>query len=195
MAEYDLLTNGLRRPNVSEPNWGTHLNYSLDLLDALKGAALDSADLAPYQPLSQKGAANGYASLDGTGKVPSAQIPTTANPEDIATFAKTGTLAVGAGTGRFRFPWAATILGVTAAVNTAPTGASLIADVNKNGTTIFTTQSNRPTITATTNATTSEPTPGVTAIVAGDYLTVDIDQIGSTVAGADLTVFVRYRKT
>jgi hypothetical protein len=115
--------------------------------------------------------------------------------DEVATFSRSGTLTVAAGAGRFRFPFAATILGVTAAVNTAPTGASLILDVNKNGTTIFTTQANRPTIAASGNATTTEPTPDVTAMAAGDYLTVDVDQIGSTVAGSDVTAFVRYRRT
>jgi len=33
-------------------------------------------DLAPYQTRAEKGAPSGYASLDGTGKVPLAQIPT-----------------------------------------------------------------------------------------------------------------------
>jgi hypothetical protein len=114
--------------------------------------------------------------------------------DDIAQFSRSGTLSVVTGQGRFRFPFAATILGATAAVGTAPTGASLIADVSKNGTTIFTTQANRPTIAAGANATTTEPAPDVTTIAAGDYLTVDIDQVGSTVAGADLTVFIRYRR-
>jgi hypothetical protein len=43
-------------------------------------------------------------------------------------------------------PHAGTIRSVTAAVGTAPTGATLIADVNIDGTTVFTTQANRPTI-------------------------------------------------
>jgi hypothetical protein len=34
--------------------------------------------------------------------------------------------------------------------------------------------------------------PDVTSWAAGDYLTVDIDQIGSTVAGANLVVVVVY---
>jgi hypothetical protein len=33
-------------------------------------------------------------------------------------------------------------------------------------------------------------TPDVTALAEGDKVTVDIDQIGSTIAGADLTVEV-----
>jgi hypothetical protein len=59
--------------------------------------------------------------------------------------------------------------------------------VNKNGTTIFTTQANRPTIAISGN-TDESGVPDVTALADGDYLEVDIDQIGSTVAGSDLTV-------
>ena len=114
--------------------------------------------------------------------------------DSLVTFSRAGALTVSTGVGRFRFPFAATILGVTAAINTAPTGASVIADVLKNGSTIFTTTGNRSTIAAGTNATTSEPTPDVTFIAAGDYLTVNIAQIGSTVAGSDLTLFIRYRR-
>lgn len=145
-----------------------------------------------YQREVEKAAANGYASLDANTRIPTAQVP---YKEMLAVFSKGGTLVVGVGTGRFRFPFAATLVGVTAAINTQPTGAAVILDVNKNGTTIFTTQGNRPTIAVSTNATTAEPTPDVTAIASGDELRVDIDQIGSTVAGADLTVFVRYLRT
>jgi hypothetical protein len=80
-----------------------------------------------------------------------------------------------------------TITNVIVSVGTAPTGASLIVDVNKNGTTIFTTQANRPTIAAAGNADTSS-VPAVTSLTSSDYLTVDIDQVGSTVKGSDLTV-------
>jgi hypothetical protein len=80
-----------------------------------------------------------------------------------------------------------TIASVRASVGTAPTGASIIVDVNKNGTTIFGTQSARPTIAASgfTNKTTGHT---VTTIADGDYFTVDVDQVGSSVAGANLTV-------
>lgn len=42
--------------------------------DAFTGLA-SSTDLSGYIPTSQKGAASGVASLDGTGKIPTAQIP------------------------------------------------------------------------------------------------------------------------
>jgi hypothetical protein len=82
-----------------------------------------------------------------------------------------------------------TITSVRASVGTAPTGASVIVDVHLNGTTIFTTQGNRPTISPGA-FTSGSATPDVTSVAAGDYLTIDIDQVGSTVAGAYLTVQV-----
>jgi hypothetical protein len=115
--------------------------------------------------------------------------------EGIAPYSFNGAVSIHTGVGRFRFPFPASIVGVSAAVGTAPSGSALTIDVNKNGTTIFTTQGNRPTIAAGANATASEATPDVTAMAAGDYLTVDIDAVGSANAGNDLTVFVRYQRT
>lgn len=131
-----------------------------------------------------------------------ASIETQVNQtEAIASFGREGTLVVSSGKGRFVFPWAATILGARAAVNTAPTGAAVIVDVNRAeaatpGTlvTLFTTQTNRPTI-AVDTLTSPETVPDVTFFAAGDHMTVDIDQVGSTVAGSDLSVLVRYRRT
>lgn len=125
-------------------------------------------------------------------------VATTAFVQTLAThilpYQRQGTLVVAAGVTRFRFPVAVTIVGISMACNTAPTGAAILADINKNGTTIFTTQGNRPTIAISAFNTAAEVTNmDVTAFAAGDYLTVDIDQIGSTVAGADLTVAIRYR--
>jgi hypothetical protein len=122
-------------------------------------------------------------------------VPTPTPPaadQDLATFTRTDVLTVGTGVVRFRFPFAVTILGVSAAVDTAPTGSSIILDVNRNGTTIFTTQANRPEITIGAFDSGAEDVPDVTAVAAGQYLTVDRDQVGSTIAGAELTVFVRY---
>lgn len=107
----------------------------------------------------------------------------------LVTFDQPGILAVATGKGRVRLPAAATIVSVAATVNTAPTGASIKVDVNKNGTTVFTTQANRPDIAAAGFAS-ADAIPDVTALAAGDYISVDIDQIGSTVTGSDLSVIV-----
>jgi len=80
-----------------------------------------------------------------------------------------------------------TISGAWVSAGTPPTGTDIIADINKNGTTIFTTQTNRPRVLGGTNGGTLA-TPDVMSFADGDYLTVDIDQIGSVTPGADVTV-------
>lgn len=103
-----------------------------------------------------------------------------------------GTLSVGAGAFKFALPYSARVIAARAAVGTAPTGANLIVDINKNGTTIYTTQANRPTVVAGgTVGTLAIPDTPQAVFIQGDYITVDIDQIGSTVAGADLTVVIQ----
>ena len=114
-------------------------------------------------------------------------------PVEAYTFSITGAVAVATGKSRIYLEGAYVVETVRAAVNTAPTGAALVVDVNKNGTTIYTDQSNRPSIAAGTNSATGND-PAVTTLAAGDYLTVDVDQVGSTAAGADLTVTVRVRR-
>jgi hypothetical protein len=78
--------------------------------------------------------------------------------------------------------------------NVAPTGADLIVDINKGGTTIYTTQANRPKITTASGSTNGSSTilPDVTSMPAGNDLTVDVDQIGSTLPGTELVVTQRY---
>jgi len=105
-------------------------------------------------------------------------------------FAVVGTLTTGTDKApTICAPCTLTIVKVKICVKTAPTGAAIIVDVNKNGTTIFTTQANRPQIAI--GATTGDSgTPDVTALAETDKITIDIDQVGSTIAGADLTVEV-----
>lgn len=105
-----------------------------------------------------------------------------------------GPLSVRTGALRFYFSEAYQVVTVRASVGTAPTGSSIIVDVNKNGTTLYTTQANRPAI-AASGFTAVGATPDVASFAAGDYCTVDIDQVGSTVAGSDLVVAILLRRT
>lgn len=118
-------------------------------------------------------------------------IVTIAAPAAVGAFAGTfiGVLAVGTGVARIYNDTgvALTISSVRASVGTAPTGSGVTVDVNKNGVTIFTTQTNRPQI-AASGITALAAAINVTSWAVGEYLTVDIDAVGSTVAGADLTV-------
>jgi hypothetical protein len=112
--------------------------------------------------------------------------------KDIA-FVVEGNVSVGSINTNFPVDGELVITEVYIYANTAPTGADLIVDVNKNGTTIFTTQGNRPQIAAGANADTSG-TPDVTSLLKNNRLTIDIDQVGSTIAGADLTVVIRCKQ-
>lgn len=114
--------------------------------------------------------------------------------EDVMPFARAGALTASTGAAPFRWPFAVVILGISAIVGTAPTGANILLDVNKNGTTIFTTQGNRPAIVAGATATASEAVPDVTTVALGDVYKIDVDQVGSSVAGSDLQVNIRYRR-
>lgn len=101
-----------------------------------------------------------------------------------------GELAVEESALSFIVPCTMNITGAKMSVGVAPTGAAIVVDVHKNGTTLFTTQANRPTIAA---GDTSDifGVPEVYNLAAGDVLTFEIDQVGSTVAGEDL-VFCLY---
>jgi hypothetical protein len=60
-------------------------------------------------------------------------------------------------------------------------GTSNIVDVNINGTTIYTTQANRPTLLlADTGMYTEAGEPQVTAVKAGDIISYDVDQVTTT---------------
>lgn len=82
------------------------------------------------------------------------------------------------------------IRSVRAKVGTAPAGQAIIIDVKVNGTSIYGTPGNRPTIAA--GAKNSGRNTGFTTTVIPDgaELTVDIAQIGTTTPGADLGVQV-----
>jgi hypothetical protein len=107
-------------------------------------------------------------------------------------FSIPGALTTGQKTQRLLAPCAITLTKVRLVIDTAPTGANLIIDVHTGtgaGTTIFTTQGNRPTITDG-NKTSVSSAPDVTSIAEGDEFSVFVDQIGSSVAGSDLTIEV-----
>ena len=112
-------------------------------------------------------------------------------PVSVFTLSHDEVLATGT-KARFVAPMDGTIVGVTAAVISAPAGSSAILDVNKNGTTIFGTQANRPTVAAAATTATVGAF-SVNNFVAGDVITVDVDQVGSGTAGTGFTVAIAYK--
>jgi len=106
-------------------------------------------------------------------------------------FSKDGELAVETGNSRYRVITDQVVHGVYISVGTAPVGDDLIVDVNVNGSTIFSSPPTRPLILDGEN--TSElAIPTITALTEGDYITVDVAQVGSTTPGSDLTVQILF---
>lgn len=111
----------------------------------------------------------------------------------VQTFTAPGTLTVYTGKARWYAPVDFEILNITVSCGTAPTGASIVVDINNNGASIFTNPANRPHIFAGNNTAISV-SPDNTILNAGEYLTVDIDQVGTTQAGTDLVVVIQMRE-
>jgi hypothetical protein len=161
----------------------------------LAGDLAGTADAPTVPGLASKvdnsllGAANGVATLDSSGQITAAQLPVDGR---IQAFSSSGALMIEPGVHRLYNDsgksW--TINSIRASVGQAPTGSSVIVDINVNGTTIFTTQANRPAIASASVTSGKITNMDITTVADGDYLTVDVDQVGSTTPGNDLTLQV-----
>jgi hypothetical protein len=87
-------------------------------------------------------------------------------------------------------PYAMTLTAVRASVKTAPTGSTLVVDINEGGTSVLSTKLS---IDATEKTSTTAATAAVisdSALADDAEITIDIDQIGATIAGAGLKVWL-----
>lgn len=109
----------------------------------------------------------------------------------IACSDETTALTTGTAKVTFRMPFAMTLTDVRASVTTAPTGGTLLTvDVNESGTTILST---KLTFDASEKTTTTAATPRVisdSSLADDAEITIDIDAVGSTIAGAGLKVYL-----
>ncbi len=113
----------------------------------------------------------------------------------IALSDETADLETGAPTATFRMPYAFTLTTVRASVTTAPTGATIIVDINESGSTILSTK-------LSIDATEKTSTTATSAVAISDAnladdaeITIDIDQVGSSVTGAGLKVYLIGNRT
>lgn len=106
----------------------------------------------------------------------------------IAVSDETTALTTGTAKVTIRMPYAFTISNVRLSATTAPTGAALIADVKQGGTTIFSTKPQIDAGSKTSVGSGVTPVLSTTNIADDTEITVDISQIGSSVAGAGLKV-------
>lgn len=106
----------------------------------------------------------------------------------IACSDETTALTTGTAKVTFRMPHAMIVSSVRLQVNTAPTGSVIIVDVKESGTTVFST---KPQIATSAFTSVGGAVPGVisdTALADDAEITINLDQIGSTIAGKGLKV-------
>lgn len=116
----------------------------------------------------------------------------------IIALTQEGASAIVANTIRtIRAPFALTFVRIKLSTSTAPTGAALIVDIKKNGTTIFSTkpQIDAGALTSLTSGTPYVLAVGFTGFADDDIITFDVTQVGSTIAGAGLKVTLDWYKT
>ena len=112
----------------------------------------------------------------------------------VACSDETTALTTGAAKITFRMPFAATLLAVRASVTTAPVGANLVVDINEAGASVISTKLS---IDAAEKTSTTAATPAVisdSALADDAEMTIDIDQVGSSTAGAGLKVGLYVRR-
>ena len=127
-----------------------------------------------------------------TGELEYADVPSDKSEYIIIVASDEKTLlTVGRDKTTFRIPWTGTITGVRASVTTAPTGAALTVDINKTG--IGTILSTKITIDATERTSVTAaiaPVISTAGVTDDDEYTIDIDTIGSTIAGTGLKITI-----
>ena len=129
----------------------------------------------------------------GTGlSITGTTLNASALPIEIGLACSDETTALTTGTAKvtFRMPCAMTLTAVRATLTTAPVGSTLIVDINEGGTSILSTKlsidaSEKTSTTAATSAVISD-----SSLADDAEITIDIDQVGSTTAGAGLKIWL-----
>jgi hypothetical protein len=116
----------------------------------------------------------------------------TAVPIEIGVACSDETTSLTTGTAKvtFRMPLAMTLTAVRLNVNTAPTGSALVVNIKEGGTTVFST---KPQIDVSAKTSVGSGTPAVisdSSLASDAEITIDIDQIGSTIAGKGLKIWL-----
>ncbi len=143
------------------------------------------------------GAADEFTFNDHTQTLTNKTISASSNtisalPVEIGMACSDETTALTTGTAKatFRMPHAMTLTAVRASVTTAPVGSVLTVDINEGGSTILST---KITIDASEKTSTTAATPPVisdSALADDAEITVDIDTVGSSTAGAGLKIWL-----
>lgn len=109
-------------------------------------------------------------------------------------FTRQGPLSVAAGVTELPIAGGTFVIdSIAARVSDWSVGSSIILDIKKNGASIFSVTGNRPTISAGSKLAVVGSW-NVVSFTTGDYLTIDIVQVGSSTPGSNLVVPIRLCK-
>lgn len=129
---------------------------------------------------------------DGANTITAAVIDSAIKPTEsfiIACSDETTAITTGTAKVTFRMPYAFTVTEVRASVNTAPTGSTIIIDINESGTTIMAVT--KLSIDASEKTSTTAASAAVisdSSLADDAEITIDFDQVGSTISGKGVKV-------
>jgi hypothetical protein len=103
---------------------------------------------------------------------------------------ETTALAVGTNVITIRMPYNFLLSTVKASLTTAPFGSKLIININKNGSSILSTNINIDPTHKTSKTSSTQPVISTNTFSDDDEITVDIVQIGSTTPGTGLKIYL-----
>ena len=153
------------------------------------GSATNTTESAYTLPTSD-GSADQVLTTDGSGTLRFETLA--ARSITVACSDETSDLTTGTAKATFRMPEAATLTAVRASVTTAPVGSALTVDINESGSTILSTKLTIDTGEKTSTTAATPPVISDTSIADDAEMTIDIDAIGSSTAGAGLKVTIYY---
>lgn len=167
-------------PSNGDTHAGFTYNSTVGAWESTASNPVTQATLDGYLQVANSSSFATTSSLDAYLQVAnSASFATSADIDFIKAYRYQNTLAINTGTKRLYLQGSYTLKSIHSFVDTAPTGSSVITDVKKNG-------SSLQTITIAAGATTGSNTSLSSSFASGDYITVDITQIGSSTAGENL---------
>lgn len=173
----------------------TAAKAEIEALQSTVDAALQPSDVTSETltgrtgSVDLEGGADGdVLTVQGDGSLAVETLPAATEALVIAVSEPDADLTTGTGKVTFRMPYALTLTSVRASTKTAPTGAALIVDINEDGSSVLST---KLTIDAGEKTSTTAATAAVisdSALADDAEITIDVDQVGSTIAGTDLIV-------
>lgn len=143
------------------------------------------------------GASSASAARSALGLAIGTDVKAFTSPTPICIACSDETTAITTGTAKatFRMPFAMTLTEVRASVTTAPTGSTIIIDINESGSTILSTKLSIDASEKTSTTAASAAVISDTALADDAEITIDFDQVGSTIAGAGVKVYLIGYKT